>query len=85
VFVFIPSLASRGWAMSTHSTSDLDRFGRAKQVCRLLGISRSTLYVWLKDPTKGFPRPLELGPGTKLWWLPDVIAWARSHGRGPSR
>jgi predicted DNA-binding transcriptional regulator AlpA len=71
--------------MSTNNSSSLDRFGRAKQVCRLLGISRSTLYVWLKDPAKNFPRPLELGPGTKVWWLGDILVWARSHGRGLSR
>jgi predicted DNA-binding transcriptional regulator AlpA len=67
--------------MST-STSNLDRFGRAKKVCGLLGISRSTLYLWLKDPAKGFPPPLKLGPGTTVWCLADVISWAKSHVQG---
>jgi predicted DNA-binding transcriptional regulator AlpA len=52
-----------------------ERFGRAESVCALLGgIARSTLYVWLNDPAKNFPRPCKLGAGTIAWWLPDVMA-----------
>ena len=60
-----------------------ERFARAGELCQLLGgIARSTLYVWLNDPKKNFPRPHKLGPGTTAWWLPDVVAWANSRGEG---
>jgi predicted DNA-binding transcriptional regulator AlpA len=68
--------------MPVITTSNLHQFGRAKEVCRLLGISRSTLYLWVKDPAKDFPRPLKLGPGTTVWSLPDVISWVTSHAKG---
>jgi predicted DNA-binding transcriptional regulator AlpA len=29
-----------------------------KELCKLLGMGRSDLYEWLKDPTTGFPAPL---------------------------
>lgn len=30
-------------------------------VCEILGIGRTTLYKWRRDPAKGFPEPLHFG------------------------
>jgi predicted DNA-binding transcriptional regulator AlpA len=60
----------------------IPRLGRAREICVILGIARSTLHVWLKDPEKNFPAPLRLGPGTVVWCIDDVLAWAKSRVEG---
>ena len=50
---------------------DLLRF---KEVTELLGVSRSTIYSWLKE--NNFPQPQRLGPKILFWRLADIEAWA---------
>lgn len=50
---------------------DLLRF---KEVTELLGVSRSTIYSWLKE--NNFPKPQRLGPKILFWQRADVEAWA---------
>jgi prophage regulatory protein len=46
---------------------------RLKEVCELLGISRSTVYKRLADKT--FPAPVRLGPRTVRWHVDAIEAW----------
>ena len=46
---------------------------RVKEVARRLGISRSTLYVWIKEGR--FPSPIRLGVRMVGWKDSDVNQW----------
>lgn len=47
----------------------------ARTVCDMCGgVSDMTLHRWLKDPEKGFPRPIYIGK-RRYWREADVIAW----------
>lgn len=52
--------------MRIHSYSD---------VLKLLGVSRVTLWRWLRDDTSNFPRPIRMGK-RKLGFVEDEVnAW----------
>lgn len=45
-----------------------------KQVAARYGVSRPTIWGWLrKDPT--FPKPVPLSPGCTRWKLAEIEAW----------
>jgi prophage regulatory protein len=46
---------------------------RIKEVCLLVGISRSTLYKMIREGS--FPNPLDLGSRFKAWQKQTVINW----------
>ena len=47
-------------------------YGR-REVQELLGVSRPTLYRWLKLGT--FPRPIKIGPQKIAWRRADIVEW----------
>jgi prophage regulatory protein len=50
---------------------------RLLDVCRFLGISRSTVYKRLSE--RSFPVPARLGPRTVRWRVDDIEAWRDAH------
>ncbi len=44
------------------------------------GVSRATIYRWIKE--YGFPRPVKLGPGTAAWRRSEVEEWVQQRPRG---
>lgn len=53
-----------------------EKFLRRPDVERITGLSRSTIYDWMK---KGdFPQPLKLGARLVAWKQSDVTAWMES-------
>tara|TARA_R110001583_G_scaffold119228_1_gene270592 strand:+ start:5171 stop:5470 length:300 start_codon:yes stop_codon:yes gene_type:complete len=46
---------------------------RIKEVCLLVGISRSTLYKMIEEGS--FPKPLDLGSRFKAWQKKTVLNW----------
>ena len=48
-------------------------FLRRKQVEMRTGLSRSTIYQYIKDGV--FPRPVPLGPRAVAWLESDVSEW----------
>ena len=46
---------------------------RRPEVERLVGVSRATLYKWLRSGV--FPAPVRLGPRAVGWRRPDVERW----------
>jgi prophage regulatory protein len=50
---------------------------RLADVCRFLGISRSTVYKKLSESS--FPKPARLGPRTVRWRVDDIEAWRDAH------
>ena len=61
---------------------------RRQQVQQRTGLSRSTLYQYIKDG--GFPAPVQLGPRAVGWLESDVSDWISARvklarqGRRPS-
>ncbi|WP_051272160.1 helix-turn-helix transcriptional regulator [Fundidesulfovibrio putealis] len=55
-----------------------DRYLRAKEVCFLLGISKSTLYKFIGEGK--FLAPMKFGPRTSVWLSSQVQAFIGSKG-----
>ena len=52
------------------------RFLRVRDVCRMVGFSKTTLYTRLKNGT--FPTPITLGPQTVVFVESDIIDWMKN-------
>ena len=48
---------------------------RLPTVCARYGLSRSTLYAWIKQGY--FPAPIKLGPRVSAWAVADLEQWER--------
>lgn len=49
---------------------------RQRDVCRLLQVSRSTLFRW--ERAGAFPSRLKIGPGTVAWRSVDIDDWVKA-------
>jgi predicted DNA-binding transcriptional regulator AlpA len=57
-------------------------FLRSRQVMRMFGISRSTLYRWTQNAEMGFPAPVPFGSEQTLLWIEaELVSWARRQVR----
>lgn len=52
-----------------------DALLRLSDVLRLIPVSRSTLYQWVKDGV--FPKPIKLGSRVSAWRCGDVTDFSR--------
>lgn len=50
-----------------------DRYIRMKELCKMLGISRSTIYRLVIE--NKFPRQIKLTERTSVWKLSDINSW----------
>lgn len=41
----------------------------------ILDISDTTLWRWVNDPSKGFPKPHKLSAGVTAWKAEEIHAW----------
>lgn len=58
------------------------RFLRIKEVVRITGIPRTTIYKRMKDHPGAFPAPVQLGTASAVGWLEEeVLAWMRAQVR----
>jgi len=53
-----------------------NRIYRRPDVEKMIGLSRSTLYVMMAEGT--FPKPVKLGKRAVGWHEHDVLAWIQS-------
>ena len=55
---------------------------KISEVCELTGVSRVTIWRWIKH--NGFPKPVHLSDRVRAWPVDEVEAWieARSAERG---
>ena len=52
---------------------DMEKLMRLSELKKCLGVSRSTIYRWIK---KGqFPAPYHLSSGTVAWKASEIIDW----------
>jgi prophage regulatory protein len=56
-----------------------NRVQRAREVQRLTGLSRSTL--WRLEKDGDFPKRLKLGPGAVGWLESEVLEWLSTRKR----
>lgn len=55
---------------------NLDRVVRPKELTRILGLSRSTVYRLLQDRDSGFPPPLKITAAKSIGWrMSDIMAY----------
>ena len=53
-----------------------DRLMRRREVEKILGISRSSIYRLMQEGR--FPRPVRIGPAAVRWRASDITAWLES-------
>ena len=53
-----------------------DRLLRRREVERITGMSRSSIYRLMQEG--GFPRPVRVGPSAVRWKSSDITAWIES-------
>ncbi len=51
---------------------------RRKQVEARTGLSRSTIYAKMGDPSSGFPSAIRLGARSVGWVAAEIEAWLKS-------
>ena len=52
---------------------------RRQEVEELTGLSRSTIYAWVRQGR--FPRPVKVGPHAVRWYLDEVLEFINSRPR----
>lgn len=81
---FMPSVAARGYGAAVGRELDVDQLVSARAITERLGYRNVQVvhFWWRTDAT--FPPPvyaLEGQRGARLWYWPEVEAWARASGR----
>ena len=72
------------------ATTSHDRAVRLPRVCELTGVSRATIWRWVKND-QSFPQPFSLSEGVTVWYEGEVLQWLdekkeqRVTGKTPSR
>jgi excisionase family DNA binding protein len=46
------------------------------ETCEYIGVSRPTLYRWMKDPVMNFPKPFHIGRRSG-WRSSDIDHWLK--------
>ena len=59
--------------------SNLDRLLTVAEVLEATGLSRSTVYVLMRQG--GFPEPLKVGPRAVRWRLSEIEDWQATRAR----
>ncbi len=59
------------------------RYVPASEVMRMLGISKATLWRYVRDPDLGFPKPIKL-KRTRLWKQSAIDAFLDAQAGEPS-
>lgn len=71
------SIASVGRLEISEYKENSLRLLRLKHVCALMGVSRSTIYNWIREKSRWyipeFPKPIRIGK-TAIGWQEDEIA-----------
>jgi excisionase family DNA binding protein len=47
-----------------------------KDTCEYLGVSKPTIYRWIKDPVMNFPKPVHIGARVG-WRKGDIDHWLK--------
>jgi excisionase family DNA binding protein len=55
---------------------DEGRIREIVETCEYIGVSRPTLYRWMKDPVMNFPKPLHIGRRSG-WRSSDIDHWLK--------
>ena len=48
---------------------------RRPTVLNLVGVTKSTLFRWIKDPEISFPEPIRISSRCSVWRAKDVQKW----------
>lgn len=66
--------------VSTHCSGYLRQWQiigdrKRKTSAPILDISSATLWRWVNDPAKGFPKPYRLSAGVTAWKADEIYTW----------
>ena len=67
----------------TQNNTAQDRFLRVKEVAALMGISKSSVWGYVKQ-IEGFPQPFKIGKNVTVWRLSEIIQWMDSQAERAS-
>jgi len=68
-------LARAATAAPVSASGEGERFVRIDEVQSMVGVSRTTLYEWMRATPPRFPKPVPLGGSRVAWLLSEVRAW----------
>ncbi|WKJ88582.1 AlpA family phage regulatory protein [Methylomonas montana] len=51
---------------------------RVSDLAPRLGVSKNTIWRWVRDKKSDFPKPLKLSEKVTVWKADDVLAWLNS-------
>lgn len=57
----------------------IDSLVSLKDVCKLVGVSRSTIYKWISDGN--FPQPIRIGKRAVRWSSQALVVWRETHNK----
>lgn len=71
--------------MTSHSDAEKVQLIKLQDVCKLLQISRATIYRWVEEGK--FPQPVVLGQddgkrSAVRWYLTEVLDWLKEKPKG---
>jgi len=58
------------------------RVYRIKELAKSLGVSRETIYLWIRK--NQFPKPVKLGERASGWLKTDIENWLKNRKKGLS-
>ncbi len=58
----------------------MENFIRLKEVMKITGIARSTIWLWSK--VGRFPKPIKISPRVTVWKLSDIQWWQEEQAKG---
>ena len=51
----------------------MKKFIRMREVLRIIPVSRSTIWRWVRDGQ--FPAPIKIGPRSTVWEFEKIMEW----------
>lgn len=58
----------------------MENFIRLKDVMRITGIARSTIWLWIKNGQ--FPKSIKISPRVTVWKVSDIQQWIEEKAQG---
>lgn len=71
-----PPLEDQSMHTANAKLLQIEEFVSLPRVCQIAGVSRGTLYNWVRDGD--FPAPVQVGPRRIGWRMSDLSSWVLS-------
>ena len=77
--ILTPSKPKQRGHMKANESKRKREMMRAPDVAEMLGVSKATVWGWLKAGR--LPKPIKLGPNVTVWRRADIEGWIEERAR----